>query len=94
MRSLLMRHRVADYDAWRRVFEADADTLRANGSGQARIFRSDADPGEVWLLMEWDDLARARLFTRSDDLLDLMERAGVTDRPDYWYLEEPESLRG
>lgn len=93
MRTLLIRHKVSDYDAWRRIFDGDAETRRANGSGEARVFRSDADPGEIWLLVEWDDLARARLFTRSDDLLDLMERAGVTDRPDYWYLEDPDSRR-
>ena len=91
MRSLLIRHTVADYDAWRRAFDADAGTRRANGSGGARVFRSDADPDEVWVLLEWDDLQRARLFVRSDDLMDLMERAGVTDRPDCWYLEEPDS---
>jgi hypothetical protein len=93
VRALLIRHRVADYDTWKRVFDGDADTCRAHGSGMARVFRSDSDPDEVWLLMEWDDLARARLFTRSDDLLDLIERAGVTDRPDYWYLEETDSSR-
>ena len=89
MRTLLVRHRVSDYDAWKRVFDADAETRRANGSGATRVFRSDSDPGEIWLLLEWDDLARARLFTRSDDVLDFMDRAGVIDRPDYWYLEEP-----
>ena len=91
MRTLVVRHRVSDYDAWRRVFDGDAATRRANGAGEARVFRSDSNSTEIWLLMEWDDLARARLFTRSDDLLDFMERAGVTDRPDYWYLEEPDS---
>lgn len=94
MRSLLIRHKVADYDTWKRVFDDDSEMYRANGSESARVFRSDSDPCEIWLLMAWDDLARARLFTRSDDLLDLMERAGVTDRPDYWYLEEPDSPRG
>jgi heme-degrading monooxygenase HmoA len=90
VRALLIRHRVSDYDAWKRAFDSDADIRRANGAKGARVLRSDSDHGEVWLLVEWDDLARARLFTRSDESLDFLERAGVTDRPDYWYLEEVE----
>jgi heme-degrading monooxygenase HmoA len=82
---------VADYDAWKRVFDGESAIYRANGSSGSRVFRSKSDPSEIWLLMVWDDLDRARLYTRSDDLLDLMERAGVIDRPDYWYLEEPDS---
>ena len=45
-------------------------------------------PNEVLLLLEWDDLERARLFADSDDLREAMTRAGVTDRPDIWFLED------
>jgi hypothetical protein len=42
------------------------------------------------VLLEWDDLERARLFADSDDLREAMARAGVTDRPDIWFLEDVE----
>lgn len=90
MQALLIRHKVSDYDTWRRLFDAEIETRRANGARGVSVFRSREDQSEVWLLLEWDDLVRARLFTRSTDSLDLMDRAGVTDLPDYWYLEEPE----
>ena len=63
---------------------------RANGCQGERLFRNARDPGEVLVLMGWDDLERARLFAQSDDLLEAMARAGVTDRPDVWFLEEAE----
>lgn len=88
MPALLIRLKVPDFDVWRQVFDAEAGTRRANGSRGERIFRNEADPSELWLLLEWDDLLRARLFVRSDDLLDMLVRAGVIDRPDYWFLEE------
>lgn len=88
MPSLLIRHRVKDYAAWHRVFRDEADTRRANGGQREVFFRNAADPNELWLLLEWDDLFRAQLFVTSDELLDALDRAGVTDRPDYWYLEE------
>lgn len=88
MASLLIRHRVADFDTWRRAFDEDAATRIANGSSCWRVFRNDAAPDEVWILLEWDDLMRARLFARSDDLIDVLIRAGVSDLPDYWFLDE------
>ncbi len=38
------------------------------------------------MLLEWDDLERARLFADSDDLREAMARSGVTDHPDIWFL--------
>ena len=39
------------------------------------------------MLLEWDDLFRAHLFVKSDELIEAMIRSGVTDDPDYWFLE-------
>ena len=87
MPCLLIRHTVEDYSAWKAVFDEQADLRRANGSQGGRLFRS-TESGEVLVLLEWDDLERARLFVDSDDLQEAMTRAGVTDRPDIWFLEE------
>ena len=85
---LLIRHKVPDFDTWQRSFDQDAGIRRANGSSGWRIFRGGSDPDEVWVLLEWDDLMRARLFANSDDLIDQLIRAGVANHPDYWFLEE------
>jgi heme-degrading monooxygenase HmoA len=90
MPSLLMRHRVADYPAWKAAFDEHGITRHANGSQGGRLFRDVADPNEILVLLEWDDLERARLFADSDDLREAMARAGVTDRPDIWFLEDVE----
>lgn len=92
MPSLLIRHHVADYLAWKAVFDEHGMTRRANGSQGGRIYRSGDDPAEVVILLEWDDLERARLFADSDDLREALAQAGVTDRPDVWFLEEVDHL--
>ena len=84
----MVRHKVADFAKWKPVFDDDASSRHANGSRGDRVFRSAADPSEVLVLMEWDDVERARLFVRSADLSDAMVRADVTDRPDVWFLKE------
>ncbi len=88
MPSLLIRHHVADYPAWKALFDEQELTRRANGSQGGRLFRDAADPNEVVLLLAWDDLERARLFVDSDDLREAMAQSGVTDRPDIWFLED------
>jgi hypothetical protein len=44
------------------------------------------------VLFEWDDLKKAQQFAQSPDLRETMERAGVVDRPDVYFLEEIEKL--
>ena len=88
MPALLIRHHVADYPAWKAVFDEHGITRQANGSQGGRLFRAAAAPKEVLVLLEWDDLERARLFVDSDDLHEALTRAGVAGEPDIWFLEE------
>jgi heme-degrading monooxygenase HmoA len=85
---LLVRHRVSDFARWKAVFDDHGTTRRANGSRGGRIFHNTNDPSELVILLEWDDLERARLFLDSDDLRVAMNLAGVTDRPEVWFLAD------
>jgi heme-degrading monooxygenase HmoA len=89
---LLIRHKITNYGAWKPVFDEHGMTRRANGSQGGRIFRCADDPYEVVILLEWDNLERARLFADSDDLREVMDRAGVTDRPDFWFLADGDRI--
>ncbi len=92
MSTLLIRHKVEDYGAWKAAFDQHAAARRANGSQGGRIFRNAADPNEVVVLLAWDILERASLFVDSDDLREVMARAGVADLPDIWILDETDRL--
>lgn len=91
MPSLLIHHRVADYAAWSTVFAEQEIERRANGSRGGRILRTYADPRDILVILEWDDLERARLFVDSDDLQEAMRRAGVIGDPEFWFLEDVDS---
>ena len=92
MPCLLIRHHVSDFDRWKAVFDDHGITRRANGSRGGRLFRNVADPDELLVLLEWDDLERARLFLDSDDVRVAMTLAGVSDRPDIWFLAEGDRI--
>ena len=85
---MLVRHKVGDIAKWRPAFDEHASVRREAGFRGAQIFKNVDDPHEVITLFEVQDVERAREFCRSEDLRRVMQRAGVTDRPDVFLLEE------
>lgn len=94
MAYVLVRHKVADYEKWKSVFDEHATMRKASGSKGGRLFRNANDPNETVILLEWDGLERARQFVQSPDLKEAMERAGVADQPTIVFLEEVEQVDG
>lgn len=89
----LVRHKVEDYERWKPVFDEDAANREAGGSKGGYLFRNADDPNELLILFEWDELENVRRFGQSDELRQKMQRAGVADRPDFYFLEEIERLQ-
>jgi len=88
---LLIRHKVEDYARWKAAYDEHEAARKAGGSQGERLFRSAGDPNEVVALLEWDELGKARRFAESDDLRQVMRRAGVAERPELHFLEAVES---
>jgi heme-degrading monooxygenase HmoA len=89
---ILVRHKVQDYATWKPIFDQHGATRQTSGSRGGRIFRNVSDPNETIVLLEWDDLEKARQFAQSADLRETMQRAGVADQPDVYFLEEVEHV--
>lgn len=87
MPALLFRLKIKDSPQWRLVFEEDRDIRRSLGCREELIYCGVNDPEEVWILLEWDDLFRARLFAKSDELVNTWVRAGVNHNPEIWFLD-------
>ncbi|MEN8375992.1 MAG: cyclase [Gemmatimonadota bacterium] len=86
MATLLVRHRVRDYARWKDVFDSRAGVRADAGSLGGIVFRDGDDPEDVIVVMEWDDLDRARDFAERDDLAEAMDRAGVMGQPEFVFL--------
>ena len=85
---LLIRHKVQDYATWKSVFDEHGDARKAAGSKGGYLLRSADDPNELVIMLEWDDLGKARQFVESAELRQAMERAGVAGPPDIHFLEQ------
>jgi hypothetical protein len=88
MPMIIVRHKVKDYAAWKKVFDADKPNQTAAGLSNARLFRSDGDASEVVILMDAASVDKAKMFAASPDLKAAMQSAGVVDQPTVFLLNE------
>jgi heme-degrading monooxygenase HmoA len=88
----LVRASVEDYEKWKPGFDEHSSARGESGSKGGRLFRNAEDPNEVVILLEWDNLENVRQFAQSDNLREAMQRHGVVDRPDVYFLEEVEEV--
>ena len=83
---MLVRHKVADFDKWKPVYDAHQSARQSAGLKEEHLFRNADEPNEVLLLFSMEDLEKAKGFTASDQLRRAMEKAGVSDKPDVYFL--------
>lgn len=84
---ILIRHKVEDYSKWKPVFDEHSATRKASGSKGGYLLRNIDDANEVVIFIEMDDLEKARQLVQSEDLRQAMERSGVADQPDIYFLD-------
>ncbi len=93
MHYLLVKHKVADFVQWKRVFEENGGAARQGGLELLHVFRDLAEPNLVFVLCKVTDLKKAKAFTESGG--DSAKRGGVIGTPEGWWLsEEPQVTWG
>ena len=79
--TLIVRHTVADFDAWRKEYD-EADAIRAeHGCTAERVLQSPTDPNDVVVTHEFPSVAQAEAFVGDPNLGPAMARAGVVGAP-------------
>ncbi len=87
---LAVQHRVRDYDAWKKVF--DAFPPEKAGARFHRVNRMVGDPNLVTIVAGWPTAAGAEAFKANPDLAKAMKDAGVVSAPRFELYEEVEAV--
>jgi heme-degrading monooxygenase HmoA len=87
MTTMFVRHRVADFAAWRRAYDEFDPTRRSMGVTGHAVFRSADEPNDVTVTHEFATAETAHRFVASDELRNAMQRAGVASEPTIWFAE-------
>ena len=78
-------HTVKDYDKWRPGFNADSPARKASGLDFIVIGRKADNPNDLLIVLNASDVSKAKAFAADPRLKDVMQKHGVTSKPDINY---------
>ena len=79
--TLIVRHDVADFAAWEKVYREVDDVRAKHGCTAERVLQSPSNPNDVLATHEFPSVAQAEAFVGDPALGAAMQRAGVVGAP-------------
>lgn len=90
MQYVLIIHEVADYPAWKKIFDEASGIRRDAGERSYQVLRYQSEPNKVVHFSKWTSLDDAKRFFESPQLIKIRAQAGVKS-PNFIYLEQLEA---
>lgn len=87
MNYVLIIHEVADYAAWKKVFDDAAAIRKAAGEQSFQVLNYQHDKNKIVHFSRWQSLTGARSFFESPALIEIRKQAGVK-APEFVYLNQ------
>ncbi len=84
--AVVVRYRVADFDAWKAVFDRNESGRKGAGFLGHHINRAENDPNNLSLYFAVADVDKFKAYVSSDELKALMQEAGVEGEPDFSWM--------
>jgi len=79
--TLLVRHEVEDYAAWRSVYDSVDGLRKQHGCTNAEVLVDPAAKENVYVVHRFPTVEQAQAFAGSSELREAMGRAGVKGAP-------------
>ena len=90
MQYVLIIHEVADYPAWKKVFDGAAGIRKDAGERTYQVLKYQDDPNRIVHFSAWTSIDDARRFFESPQLVRIRAEAGVK-APEFIYLDQLEA---
>lgn len=90
MQYVLIIHEVADYPAWKKVFDGASEIRRDAGERSYQVLRYQNDPNRIVHFSTWTSIDDAKRFFESPMLVRIRAEAGVKS-PEFIYLDQLEA---
>lgn len=88
-----VRHKVADYNRWKEVYDTAAGLKQEYGWKRYRLFMVNGDRTDLLVMEEFGTVEEAQRFLNSDDFRKGLKLSGVVGTPDVLILEGLEEGR-
>jgi heme-degrading monooxygenase HmoA len=88
----VVRHRVADFDAWKKMYDGFAPIQAEHGVQGHEVLRSIENPNDVIVTDRFDSREAARAFFAMPELKEAMSQGGVSaESVEVSYYDEVET---
>ena len=84
MATVFLKHEVADYSAWKPLYDADLPRRNAAGLKEIGVYREASNENMVVIIFEVENLEVFKEMLQSEDLAEKMKEAGVLTKPEVW----------
>lgn len=84
---VLIIHEVADYSAWKKIFDDAAGIRQQAGEHSYQVLRFQNDANKIVHFSMWTSIEDAKRFFESEKLVRIRKEAGVKT-PEFHYLEQ------
>ncbi|SDR21356.1 hypothetical protein SAMN05519103_01242 [Rhizobiales bacterium GAS113] len=85
---LFVRHNVAEYAAWRKVYDAFDPQRRPMGVTAGAVYQALDNPNDVTVWHDFPTREQAEAFMTSEALRNAIQEAGVQGSPTIWITRE------
>ena len=92
MTTIIVRHKVADFAKWKSFYDSVDSFHKSHEVKSAQVFRSADSPNEIIILSEMENIEKARKFAQDPGLKDAMQKGGVVDQADVYFVEKVETI--
>lgn len=83
---VVVQHPVKSYEKWKPFFDGDDSNRKADGLTVLSVSRGLDNPNMIFIAMKADDVQKAKDFSQSPKLKEVMQKAGVTAAPTVSFL--------
>jgi len=79
-----VRHKVENFDSWKKVYDEFSSIKKEGGVIGASVLQVPDDPNMVIVTHDFESLETANKFFNSDALKNALQNAGVIGKPEIW----------
>lgn len=84
---IVIRHKVTDYDKWRKEYDAYDSVRMAYGISRFVVGRGVDDTNMIMVIDKFSDVQKAKEFSVLPNLKEAMKKGGVVGKPEFLYYD-------
>ena len=88
MAVLFVRHKVEDFDVWKKGYDEAGDMQKQLGVEAEAVYRHAEDPNMVTVYHKFDSMEAAKAFANHPQLAEVMRELSVLGEPEVWFAHE------